>query len=346
MIKIGVIGCGKIAQMRHIPEYKANERVQIAAFYDRTLARAQKMADLHGGRAYQTWQELLEAPEIDAVSVCAPNFLHAQISINALQQGKHVLCEKPMATTMEDCERMVAVADQARRKLMIAHNQLLTPAHKLAKKLIAEQMIGSVLTFRTTFGHGGPETWSISPGPGTWFFDEQAAVMGAMGDLGVHKISLIQFLLGQRITSAYCRLVTVDKRDSTGRLIPLDDNALCLYELENKAIGTMAASWTHYGEEDNSTVLYGTKGIMKIYHHPTYALTIKLRGGETIYYDLETIQTNVQQTNSGVIDLFIATIFEDLEHDLLGRNILEPMRAVFASLESAAKDKKINIAYN
>lgn len=344
MLKIGVIGCGKIAQVRHIPEYAANEKVELVAFYDKTLSRAEEMAEKYGGRAYSSYQELLQNEEIDAVSVCNANRLHAEVTIAALRAGKHVLCEKPMALTIEDCNTMVATADSTGKKLLIGHNQLLTAAHRRAKQLIDEGLIGEILTFRTTFGHGGPETWSIDPGPGTWFFNKEAAGLGAMADLGVHKTYLIQYLTGQRVVAVSARLATLDKRGADGNPIGVEDNALCIYEMENGVLGTMVASWTHYGAEDNSTVLYGSQGIMKIYDHPRYALVITLKSGETIFYDLETIQTNVSQTTSGVIDTFVEAILEDKETDLSGKKALDSMRAIFAAVESAEKGKTIRLA--
>ena len=107
MIKIGILGCGKIAQVRHIPEYAANPDCQLVGFYNPTKSRAEDMAAKYGGLAYDTAEELLANPEIDAVSVCAANYAHAALSIQALKAGKHVLCEKPMATTLADCEAMV-----------------------------------------------------------------------------------------------------------------------------------------------------------------------------------------------------------------------------------------------
>ena len=100
-------------------------------------------------------ESLLADPEIQAVSVCAANFAHADITIQALNAGKHVLCEKPMATTLADCEAMVAAAKRNHRFLMIGHNQRLAKAHVLAKKLINEDLIGKIITFRTTasFSH-------------------------------------------------------------------------------------------------------------------------------------------------------------------------------------------------
>lgn len=343
MLKIGIIGCGKIAQVRHIPEYMDNENCQILGFFDRTYSRAEEMVEKYGGIAYKTYEELLDNKEIDAVSVCVANHIHAEVTIAALRKGKHVLCEKPMATTLEDCEAMVNTAANMGKKLLIGHNQLLTPAHRRAKKLIDSGLIGGILTFKTTFGHGGPETWSINSGPETWFFDKNAAVMGAMADLGVHKTDLIQFLTGQKIVETTARLTTLDKKDSQGNFIGVDDNAFCIYKMESGIVGTMTASWTYYGLEDNSTIIYGTKGIMRIYDNLKYSITVELRSGEKVYYDIEGIQTNENQTKSGVIDLFIESIIEDKETELAGKNALSSMRAIFASIESSNTGRTVVI---
>ena len=262
MLKIGILGCGKIAQVRHIPEYADNPNCELVGFFNPTKSRAEDMAAKYGGKAYDSAEELLADPEIDAVSVCAANNAHAELTIKALRAGKHVLCEKPMAISLADCEEMVKVAKEEGKLLMIGQNQRLTKAHELAKKVIAEGEIGKVITFRTSFGHGGPETWSITPGKNTWFFDKTKAAMGAMADLGIHKTDLIQFLLGENVVRTTAKLTTLDKRGADGNLIGVDDNAICIYEMADGVIGTMTASWTYYAAEDNSTVIYGTEGVL------------------------------------------------------------------------------------
>ena len=247
MFGIGIIGCGKIAQVRHIPEYAENKDARLVGFYDINQDRAAALAAKHGGTAYATVEELLANPEIDAVSICAANFAHAELTIAALKAGKHVLCEKPMAITLEECETMVEEAKKNNKFLMIGHNQRLAKAHSVARKLIVDGLIGDIVTFRTTFGHGGPETWSVDPGLNTWFFDKSRAAMGAMADLGIHKTDLIQFLTGQKVVRTTARVTTLDKKDATGNLIGVDDNAICIYEMSGGAFGTMTASWTYYG---------------------------------------------------------------------------------------------------
>lgn len=346
MIRIGIIGCGKIAQVRHIPEYAENLDAELVAFFSPNRTRAEEQARKYGGKVYDTAESLLADPEIDAVSICAANYAHAELTIKALEAGKHVLCEKPMATTLADCEAMVACAKKQGKFLMVGHNQRLAKAHFTAKQLIDEGLIGTIISFRTTFGHGGPETWSISPGKDVWFFDKKRAAMGVMADLGVHKTDLIQYLTGQRVIRTTARLVTLDKRGEDGQPIGVDDNAVCIYELSGGAFGTMTASWTYYGAEDNSTVLYGTKGIMRIYDDPAHSIVVTLADGTVQYYDVEQIQTNDNQTKSGVIDLWIDCLKNNTPPEISGESALYAMRAVFASIESSESGKTIEIKAN
>lgn len=343
MYKVGIIGCGKIAQVRHIPEYLANPETEIAGYFDLNAQRARELAAAHGGKVYGTYREMLTDPEIDAVSVCTTNATHAEIAVAALRAGKHVLCEKPMGSTLEECEAMVAAARESGKILMIGHNQELTRAHVLAKQLLEEGAIGKLLTFRTAFGHGGPETWSIDRGKSTWFFDKKRASMGAMADLGIHKTDLIQFLSGQKVVEATARLVTLDKTDASGNPVGVDDNAVCIYRLSGGAIGTMTASWTYYGAEDNSTVLYGTKGIMRIYDDPEYAVRLVKPGGEAVLYQVGQIQTNDNQTGSGVIDRFAACLGGEDPGHLSGEAALDAMRAVFACIESSRTGRTVEV---
>ena len=342
-IKVGIIGCGKIAQVRHIPEYAANPHAEVYGFYDINRARAEELAVKYGGKAFASYQELLADPEIEAVSVCAANHAHAEIAIAALKAGKHVLCEKPMAISLEECEAMVAAAKESGKYLMIGQNQRLAKAHAKAKELIAQGAIGKVLTFRTIFGHGGPETWSIDPGSNVWFFDKTKAAMGAMADLGIHKTDMIQYVLGSKIVKTQAVLTTLDKKDATGSLIGVDDNAICIYQMENGVIGTMTASWTYYAAEDNTTVIYGTKGELRLYDDPKYSVQQINADGTRIDYQIDQIQTNDNQTASGIIDLFVDCLVEKKEPEISGESVLHAMKAVFASIESSAKGCVIDV---
>ena len=342
-MKVGIIGCGKIAQTRHIPEYLHNEKTEIVGYFDLDYQRTQELAARNGGTAYRSREELLANKEIDAVSICTANNSHAQDAIASLNAGKHVLCEKPMATSMEDCLAMVEAAKKNGLVLMIDQNQRLLYTHVYAKKLISEGAIGRVLTFKTTFGHGGPETWSIDPGVNTWFFDASKAAMGALADLGVHKTDLIQYLVGQRVVATTARIVTLDKKDANGDPIGVDDNAICVYEMDGGAVGTMTASWTYYGAEDNSTIIYGKKGIMRIYDDPECSLKIVRPSGAIEKFDLDHIQTNDAQTSTGIIDAFIESVTEGKAPIISAEAVMYAMKVIFASIQSSREGVRVVI---
>ena len=343
MLNIGILGCGKIAQVRHIPEYAGNQNATLAGFFDMDAQRTAEIAAKYGGKAYASAQELLADPSIDAVSVCVANHAHAELAIQALRAGKHVLCEKPMAITLAECESMLAEAGKAGKRLLIGQNQRLAKAHVKARELVAAGEIGRVITFRTTFGHGGPETWSITPGKNTWFFDKKRAAMGAMADLGIHKTDMLRYILGQDIVRTTARLLTLDKRGADDQLIGVDDNAICIYETSGGAFGTMTASWTYYGQEDNSTVLYGTKGIMRVYDDPVHTITVISKEGEVKHFDLEKIQTNDDQTASGVIDEFVEAVAQGRPSMLDAGDVIRSMKAVFASIRSSEEGSPVDV---
>lgn len=343
MINVGIIGCGKIAQVRHLPEYAENECAKIYGLYDLNQERAAQLAKQYGARAYASAEELLADPAIDAVSVCTANFAHAEITIAALKAGKHVLCEKPMATTLEDCRAMVDAAKAANRCLMIGHNQRLAKAHVKAKALLNEGVIGRLISVRTSFGHSGPETWTVDQGKNIWFFDKTKAQMGVMADLGIHKTDLLQYLCDSHIKRATAKLATLDKRDAAGDLISVDDNAVCIYELENGVMATMIASWCYYGAEDNSTILYGTQGILRIYDDPEHSIVLIRRDGTKAYFDVEAIQTNDNQTKSGVIDEWIDCLSASRAPAISGEEALCSMKGVFAALKSSQTGRTVSV---
>src|SRR5699024_5132648 len=101
-LKVAVIGCGSIAIHRHLPEYQANEKVEIVAVCDIKEERAQEAASKYEAKAYTDYKQAITESDADIVSVCLPNYLHAPVSIFAAENGKHVLCEKPMATSDEE----------------------------------------------------------------------------------------------------------------------------------------------------------------------------------------------------------------------------------------------------
>ena len=263
------------------------------------------------------------------MSICVENRSHAEITTYALYAGKHVLCEKPMAVTLAECESMVAAAERNGKHLMIGHNMRFDPVHRKAKELLDAGIIGDIITFRATMGNAGPENWSMEAGS-TWFFDKQKAAMGALSDLGIHKVDLLQYLTGQKVIETTAKVMTLDKHTATGAPITVDDNALCILRMSGGAVGTLAASWTVYGHECQSTVLYGTKGLMMIYSEPSAPIIVSDLEGNRTSFAFDTTSEK-----SGVIDEFVDALVHDRDPEVSGKEALTTMRTIFGSIRSS-----------
>lgn len=336
-IKVAVIGCGSISKHRHIPEYASNSNVELVAFVDPIIERAEHYAQLHGGKAYSNYVDMLKAEKVDAVSVCTPNYLHAEISIAAANAGAHVLVEKPMATTAAESEAMIDAAKKNGVFLMVGHNQRLMPPHVKAKEVLETGKLGKVLTFRTSFGHPGPEGWSVD-GRESWFFRKEEAIMGAMGDLGVHKSDLIRWLLDDEVAQVAAFVGTLHK-DGTD----VDDNATCLLRMKSGATGSLVASWTYYKGQDNSTVLWCENGVIKIDTDPNDQVIVELRDGTVERYKVGRVATNEKQTSSGVIDEFVTCILNNQAPRISGEEGYRALIVILAAFESEATGKIINL---
>ncbi|GIP24285.1 Gfo/Idh/MocA family protein [Paenibacillus sp. J22TS3] len=336
-IRVAVIGCGAIAQRRHIPEYAANAQAELVAYADPRIERAREMAEIYGGKAYASYEELLANEKIDAVSICTPNYLHAPMAVAFAEAGVHVLVEKPMATTEEEGKQMIEAARKNGVYLMVGHNQRLMPPHVKAKEILDSGRLGKVLTFRTAFGHPGPEAWSVD-GRDSWFFEKDQAILGAMGDLGVHKSDFIRYLLNDEVAEVAAFIGTLHKEDTA-----VDDNATCLLRMKSGAIGTLVASWTQYQGGDNSTVLWCENGVVKIGTVSGDEVIVELTNGTVETYKVGAMATNEKQVPSGVIDAFVESILSQTPPSISGEEGLRSLQVILAAFESQATGQIVKL---
>ncbi|MBC5638009.1 MULTISPECIES: Gfo/Idh/MocA family oxidoreductase [Ornithinibacillus] len=325
---VGIIGCGSITRFRHAPEYKANPHVEEIVFYDRNIERAESLALAFGGRVATSLEELLNDPSIVAISDCSSNEAHHIHTTKALLQGKHVLCEKPLAISVAHAEEIVEAEKTSGKILMLDHNQRFTKAHIKAKEIIANKELGEVLTFKTTFGHEGPESWGVTKSNATWFFQKDRSYSGVAGDLGIHKIDLIHWLLDDEIVDVKSFSGSLDKVDENGNPIEVPDNVVCALKTKQGRLGTATFSWTYYGVEDNSTTIYCQKGIIKLYHDPNAQLIVEMRDGTVVKYEMEQLQTNDNQTSTGVIDAFIDCIVNEKASPVTSREAIASLKVI------------------
>lgn len=335
-LRVAVIGCGAIGQHRHIPEAFANPDVELVALCDVNEQRARDVAAKFGGpEVFVDHAAMLKAARADVVIVGTPNALHAPQSIAALDAGAHVLVEKPIATTLDEARAMIAAAERNGRFLMVGQNQRLMAAHVKAKRILDSGELGRPLSFQTTFKHAGPEGWSVD-GAASWFFKKPLAAMGVCGDLGVHKVDLIQYLLGQRVVSVGGFIGTASKTTPDGRPIDVDDTAFLSVRTEAGVIGTITVSWTHYGNyEDNGTTIYCEGGVLSINENPEFPLVVHGRDGTKSFHRTGAVATNANQVKSGVIDSFVDSIRANRKPLIDGTEGLQALGVILAAFEAA-----------
>ena len=191
-MKVAVIGCGSIANSAHIPSYMANKEAEIKYFCDIIPERAEAAVEKYGcGIAISDYQVAINDPEVEAVSVCTPNYCHHTITIDALKAGKHVLCEKPAARTLKEANEMLEAQHKYGKTLNIGVvNRFNTNVNRI-KKLIDDGELGEVYHVYASFR----ENRSI-PGLGGAFTTKEIAGGGVLIDWGVHFLDIIMYCCG------------------------------------------------------------------------------------------------------------------------------------------------------
>jgi UDP-N-acetylglucosamine 3-dehydrogenase len=343
-VRVGVIGCGAIGQRRHIPEAARNPDVTLVALCDVLKDRVAEIAGKYKAQPFTDYKDMLKQADLDAVVVGTPNVFHAQQTIDALNSGKHVLVEKPMAGTREEARAMIKAAEKNGKFLMVGQNQRLMPPHVKAKEILDSGKLGKVFTFQTTFKHPGPDGWSVD-GAKSWFFRKPEAILGVTGDLGVHKADLMRFLLGEEFSEVGGFVGTLDKKDPKGKPLAIDDNAVFTLKTAGGTIGTMTISWTNYGRfEDNGTTIYCEKGVIQIGSDPQFGVVVHHRDGNKEFHKLGAIASNTSQTTSGVMDMFIGGITTNKKPPIDGSEGYKSLNVILTAMEAAEQGKTLKIS--
>ncbi|MEI2401099.1 Gfo/Idh/MocA family protein, partial [Paenibacillus phytohabitans] len=246
-LRIGIIGAGGIAQGRHIPAFQQLTDVTITAICDVNEETAKRVAEKYQiSSVFTQYQEMFA--EVDAVVVCTPNKFHAEISIAALDAGVHVLCEKPMAMSTEECEMMVEASHRSGKVLAIAYHYRFLKDSQAAKKLVAENEIGEPIVARVkALRRRKVPGWGV-------FTNKDLQGGGTLIDWGCHFIDLSLWLLGNQepvevIGTAYNRLSKIPNQvNQWGSFDPntfnVDDHVTAYIKFQNGASMLFETSWS------------------------------------------------------------------------------------------------------
>lgn len=237
-IRVGVLGTGAVAQLVHIPNCARRRDVDLVALADKDPRKAETLAQRFGVPRVVSTEDLLNSEEVDALIICTPNHLHESETVTALEAGRHVLVERPMALTPEGCTRVTEAARKADRQVMVGMNHRFRPDVAALRAFVQAGELGEV--------YSGRVAWMNRPVPlrrTTWRQRPEEAGGGALMDLGPQALDLLFWVLdGVRVTAVHAHLAAPDGE--------MDEAGSLLMRTESGASLTLEVSWSYFGPED------------------------------------------------------------------------------------------------
>ena len=265
-VKVGIIGSQFQADIHAASFQILSHEAQVVAVASPTPGNAAALAKRYGiSSVFTDYREMLKDPAIEMVTIAAPNRLHAQMALDCARTGKHIVCEKPLAMTIDEAEQMIDSADRNGVLLMYAEELFFTPKYVKAKEMADSGAFGKVYLVKQSEKHFGPHS--------AWFWDVELSGGGVFMDMGCHGIAFCYWFLGRpAIQSVYCQMGNYVHGDKTRA----EDNTLCILEFANGAIGLVEDSWARRGGIDDRVEVYGDGGVTYANLHmgnalPTYS---------------------------------------------------------------------------
>lgn len=233
-MKVGLIGAGRQGK-RRARVLQQSEDTELIIVADANYKAAGALADSIGCRATSNWEDVVALEDVEAILVCAPPNLHMSMSIAALEQGKHVLCEKPLARTVDEARKIVAVAHKNKAKLKCGFNLRHHPGIQQARKWLDEGLLGTPTFIRCRYGIGGRPGYEKE-----WRMKPEISGGGQLMDQGMHVLDLIQWFLGD-VSEVFGFLQT-----AYWDIAPVEDNAFALLRTEKGQVASLHVSWTEW----------------------------------------------------------------------------------------------------
>ena len=268
MLKVGIIGCGGIANQKHLPALAGIEEVEVVAFCDIIEERAILSKNTYGtsdGRVYSDYKEMLEKEDLDIVHVCTPNSSHAEISIAAMEADNHVMCEKPMAKTAEEARAMIEASEKTGKKLTIGYQNRFRKDSQFLHAACADGELGEIYNAKAhAIRRRAVPTWGV-------FLDEEAQGGGPLIDIGTHALDLTLWMMDNYkpkyvVGKTYHKLS--DKESAANAFgswdpkeFTVEDSAFGFIVMENGATIYLESSWAlnSLDVKEAKTTLHGTK---------------------------------------------------------------------------------------
>jgi len=253
-IKFGIIGCGRIAQ-RHAEHIHNTNDCELVATCDIVLEKTLELGAKYNAKSYDNILEFLNHEEIDVVSICSPNGLHAEHSIASLLAGKHVLCEKPMAISAYDCGEMIKAAEKTNKRLFVIKQNRYNPPVAAVKKLIDENKLGKISNVQLSCFWNRNENYYANSWKGTKKLDG-----GTLFTQFSHFVDLLYYLIGD-----VKEVKAFGGNFQHQNTIEFEDTGVVIMKFYNGALGTINYTVNSYQKNmEGSLTIFGDKGTVKI----------------------------------------------------------------------------------
>ena len=248
-----MVGCGRISE-RHFEAIASQPALRLVAACDEVAERASATGEKWGVPWFTNYASMLAEAPADIVAVCTPSGLHPRHGIMAAERGLHVICEKPMATRLEEADALVRACDDAGVQLFVVKQNRLNPAIQLLKKSVEMGRFGRIYLANTTVRWNRPQSYyDMAPWRGTWEFDG-----GAFMNQASHYVDMIQWLVGP-VESVVARTATLARR------IESEDTGIALLHFRNGALGTIEVTMLTYPRNmEGSITIIGERGTVKV----------------------------------------------------------------------------------
>ena len=274
-IRFAILGCGVIGDVHARAIAELPELCELVALCDVNPARAEEYAKKYNVKAYSDYAEMLRDGEIDAVSICTPSGMHADQAIAAIEAGKHVLCEKPMALTTADAERIREAEARSDKKLSVIFQMRYTEDIQYLKRVIEDGTLGQLTFCDLYMKYWRDESYfKVSPWRGTFKMDGGGALMNQ----GVHGIDVISYLCGKIKPKSCQSLVRTIVHD-----IEVEDTAVAICEFESGALGIITGMTSVYPGFSREIEICGSAGTLIIRDGQIERLVIKEDGIDETY---------------------------------------------------------------
>ncbi len=255
-VRVAVVGCGAISQA-HLRAIRSatDPQIEVAGLFDLDRWRAEQRAGEFGvERIYGSWEEVLGDTTADVVDVLLPHDAHCRFAVEALEAGRHVVVEKPMATSLEECDRMIAAAERAGKQLRPVHNRIYDPATDAAKQFVDEGAIGEVFLAQTV-GLEPPQTVSVRPWLGT-----PSGGGGVLLAQAIHPAYVLRWVLGD-FAAVACFTGERKVVEMTA-----EDTAVALLRFQSGAVAEMTGTFgLRAGPYAHGITFYGADGFVEIH---------------------------------------------------------------------------------